>query len=89
MKFMLTCKQAAALLVAREDQSIALGDQVVLRWHLLACKACPNFERQLLIMRSSMKQWRQYTHDAPLDTENQGWNSAQKQQLYFFCFYSA
>lgn len=71
MKFMMTCKQAAALLVAREDQSIALSDKVVLRLHLLACKACPKFERQLLIMRNSMKQWRQYTQDDPADADSQ------------------
>jgi hypothetical protein len=61
MKFMMTCKEAAALLVAREDQKITLGDKVVLRFHLLACTACPKFERQLLVMRSSLKQWRNDT----------------------------
>ena len=71
MKFMMTCKEAAALLVAREDQSLALGDKVVLRLHLLACKACPKFERQLLIMRNSMKQWRQYSQDDPVDDDSQ------------------
>lgn len=69
MALMLTCKQAAALLVAREDRHIALGDKVVLRLHLLACKACPNFEKQLLVMRSSMQQWRHYANDYPLDAD--------------------
>lgn len=69
MKLMMTCREAAALLVAREDRSLAVGDRVVLRLHLLACKACPNFEKQLLIMRSNMKQWRQYTGDYPVDAE--------------------
>ena len=55
-----TCKQAAALLVAREDRRITLSDTVALRLHLMACKACPRFERQLLTMRNAMRQWRNY-----------------------------
>ncbi len=69
MKLMMTCREAAALLVAREDQNISLGDKVVLHLHLLACKACPKFERQLLMMRSSMMQWRHYTQDYPVDAD--------------------
>lgn len=69
MKLMMTCKEAAALLVAREDRPIDLGDKVGLRLHLLACKACPNFEKQLLIMRNSMKQWRQYSNKDVADSE--------------------
>jgi DNA-directed RNA polymerase subunit M/transcription elongation factor TFIIS len=67
MKLMMSCKEAAAMLVAREDRNIAVGDKLMLRLHLLACKACPNFEKQLLTMRNSMKQWRQYTEDAGRD----------------------
>jgi hypothetical protein len=55
-----TCKQAAALLLAREDRRIALSDTVALRLHLMACEACPKFERQLLTMRNAMQQWRNY-----------------------------
>ena len=69
MKLRMTCKQAAALLVAREDRAIDFGDKVGLRLHLLACKACPNFEKQLLVMRSSMKQWRHYSNDGVADSE--------------------
>jgi hypothetical protein len=54
-----TCKQAAALLVAREDRALSLPDSVALRLHLMACKACPRFENQILTMRQAMAQWRQ------------------------------
>ena len=64
-----TCKQAAALLIAREDRRIALSDTVALRLHLMACKACPQFERQLLTMRSAMRQWRNYSGDDGVDTK--------------------
>lgn len=62
MKFTLlrrTCKQAAALLVAREDRALSLPDTVALRLHLMACKACPKFEQQMLIMRQAMHHWRE------------------------------
>lgn len=58
-----TCKEVAALLIAREDRVIRLDDRVAMQIHLLACKACPNFERQLLTLRQAMKQWRNYTEE--------------------------
>jgi hypothetical protein len=56
-----TCKEAVALMVAREDRALPWADRVALRLHLLACQACPRFERQILSMQSSLKQWRNYT----------------------------
>ena len=64
-----SCKQAAALLVAREDRPLGLGERLALRLLLLACAACPPFERQLLTMRNSMQQWRNYT-DVESDTDS-------------------
>lgn len=56
-----TCQQAAALIVAREDRDLRIADRIALRLHLLACKTCPGFERQMLTMRNSMRQWRHYS----------------------------
>jgi hypothetical protein len=61
--FRRTCKEATALMVAREDRPLPWGDRVGLRLHLAMCKACPGFERQMLTMRNAMKQWRGYTED--------------------------
>ena len=58
-----TCKQVAALLIAQQDRRIALPDQVAVRLHLLACGACPRFERQLLMMRNAMQRWRNYAEE--------------------------
>jgi hypothetical protein len=55
-----TCKEAAALMVAREDRPLPIHDRLALYLHLMACKACPQFEKQLLTMRSSLKAWRAY-----------------------------
>ena len=58
-----TCKEVAALLVAREDRPLPAAERVALRLHLAACRACPKFERQMLIMRNAMQRWRNYGGD--------------------------
>ena len=56
-----SCKQVAALVVAREDRALPLVDRVALRFHMAACNACPVFERQLLTLRNAMGRWRNYS----------------------------
>ena len=56
-----TCKEATAIMVAKEDRTMPWSERLALRLHLLICKDCPSFERQLLSMRNSMKEWRNYT----------------------------
>lgn len=58
-----TCKEAVALMLAREDRALPLSDRLALRLHLLACKACPRFEKQVLTLRNAMRQWRNYSED--------------------------
>ena len=62
-----TCRQAAALLVAREDRALSLPDSVALKLHLLACKTCPRFENQVLTLRAALGRWRHYADDLPTD----------------------
>lgn len=62
-----TCKEVAALLVAREDRDLAFVDQVALRLHLAACDACPRFERQLALMRHAFGRWRHQAGDQAPD----------------------
>jgi len=58
-----TCKEVAALLVAREDRDLPALERVALRLHLAACQACPKFERQILTMRNAMRHWRNYIQE--------------------------
>lgn len=53
-----TCKEAAALVVAREDRDLKLNDIVALKLHMMVCKSCPEFENQVLTMRAAMGKWR-------------------------------
>ncbi len=65
-----TCKEVAALVVAREDRHLSMVEGMRLRTHMWICKACPGFERQILTMRNAMRQWRNYAEDSaavPLD----------------------
>lgn len=55
-----SCKEVAALIVAREDQALPLRERIALRLHMAMCGACPKFERQVLTMRNAMQQWRNY-----------------------------
>lgn len=60
-----TCKEAVALMIAREDRELPRLERWALRLHLAMCKACPSFERQLLTMRQAMGAWRHYSDDEP------------------------
>jgi hypothetical protein len=62
-----TCRQAAALLIAREDRALSLPDSVALKLHLLACKTCPRFENQVLTLRAALRSWRHYADETPTD----------------------
>ncbi len=59
-----TCREAAALLIAREDRVLSLPDHVALKLHLFACKACPKFETQVLTLRTAMGKWRHYSEES-------------------------
>lgn len=61
LPLMRSCKEAAALMIAREDRALGASERWALRLHLSMCKACPNFEAQLLTMRGALRQWRHYT----------------------------
>jgi hypothetical protein len=65
LKLRLKCNEATALLVAREDRPLPLWQQLALHAHLAACRACPVVERQLLIMRRAMRQWREDATNKP------------------------
>jgi hypothetical protein len=59
-----TCKEVTALVIAREDQPLRLGDRLAVRVHMAICDNCPRFAKQVLLMRDVMKPWRNYEFDA-------------------------
>ena len=53
---MLSCKDVTRLLSESMDRSLPLGKRVGVRFHLLICKFCARYERQLLLIRETA--WR-------------------------------
>lgn len=55
-----SCLEASRLITGRLDRELGLADRVALRLHLMACKACPGFDRQVKLMNEAMGRWRRY-----------------------------
>ncbi len=70
LPLMRSCKEVTALVIAREDRELPLTEQLALRMHMVICKTCPDFERQVLTMRNALKQWRNYA-DKDADTDRE------------------
>ena len=65
MKINLTCRDATRLVLQGEDRRLTPGERLTLRLHLLICKACPNFVRQVSFLRGAMGGWQRYADAAP------------------------
>jgi hypothetical protein len=52
---MLSCKDVTRLLSESMDHSLPLGKRVGVRLHLFVCKFCSRYERQLLLIRETIR----------------------------------
>lgn len=50
---LMNCKQSTQLLSAELDRDLKSGERVQLRIHLLSCKGCRNFRRQMDFLRTA------------------------------------
>jgi hypothetical protein len=50
---MISCEKAARLSSESHDRSLTLSEQVSLRFHLVGCKLCSRYARQLKFLRSA------------------------------------
>ncbi len=48
---MLTCKEATHLMSEAQDRTLTRVQRLSLRLHLLICRGCRNFQRQMLFLR--------------------------------------
>ncbi len=55
-----SCRQAAALISARQDRELTASEQVALAAHLKICRDCVNFEKQSIFIRQSVEAWKNY-----------------------------
>jgi len=54
---MLSCKNVTQLISESMDHSLPLGKRIGVRLHLLMCKFCARYERQLLLIRETVRQF--------------------------------
>jgi len=59
--FRRTCREVAALILAREDRALDFPERLSIRIHFLVCKACPNFAQEVQVMRSALNNWRKHS----------------------------
>ncbi len=52
---MLSCGDVTQLISESMDQSLPLGKRIGVRLHLLMCKFCARYERQLLLIRDTVR----------------------------------
>jgi hypothetical protein len=60
MRLKLSCRDVTHLVLQAEDRRLSFADRLRVRLHLLVCRACPRFVRQVRFMRSAMGRWRRY-----------------------------
>jgi hypothetical protein len=60
MRLNRNCRDVTRLVLEGEERRLPLGDRLAVRLHMVICKACPVFQRQVKLMRGAMGQWRSY-----------------------------
>lgn len=53
---MLNCKQNSELLSQSLDRPVSLQERVAMRMHLIMCRGCRNFEKQLAFIRKAARE---------------------------------
>ena len=54
------CREVTELVLAAEDRRLGVVERLAVRLHLRICQACPNFKRQVELMRQALPRWRAY-----------------------------
>lgn len=56
---MLNCKENSELLSQALDRPVTLHERLATRLHLMMCRSCRNFEKQLAFIRKAAREMRQ------------------------------
>ncbi len=52
---MLSCKDVTRLISQSMDRSLPMGKRIGVRLHVLMCRFCARYERQLLLIRETVR----------------------------------
>lgn len=59
-----TCREVTRLVLEGQDRRLGWRDRAAIRLHLVVCKACPRFVRQVELMGGALDRWRAYRGDS-------------------------
>jgi len=77
---MLSCKDVTKLLSESMDHSLPLGKRIGVRVHLLMCKFCSRYERQLLLIRETVRRL-VATEEKPVEPTGETLSEEAKEQF--------
>lgn len=77
---MLSCKDVTRLLSESMDRSLPIGRRVGVRLHLLVCKFCARYERQLLLIRETVRRLAA-TGDKPGESPGESLSEEAKERI--------
>jgi Putative zinc-finger len=61
-----SCRDVTALVLAEADRTLSVRERLAIRVHMVICKACPRFERQVrLLNKKVLPRWRRYREEGP------------------------
>ena len=58
--FKSSCREVTRVVLQSTDRPLTVSERLSVRYHMLICKACPNFAKQVKLMRSAMGRWKRY-----------------------------
>jgi hypothetical protein len=61
--WMFNCKEVTRMVSESLDRKLPLHQRMGIRIHLLMCKFCSRYRKQLLILRESMRLYARYSYD--------------------------
>lgn len=58
MRMMITCEKAAFLISKKQDKKLSMKEDFQLRMHLLGCRFCRAYERDIGMLSDRIRQYR-------------------------------
>ena len=77
---MLSCKDVTRLISESMDQSLPFGKRVGVRLHLLICRFCARYERQLLLIRETVRRL-VATEDGPGESPGESLSAEARERI--------
>lgn len=69
---MMNCKQATRLLSDQLERPLGRGERLSLKFHLMMCRACRNFGRQMGTLRSLSRGYAKTDAQSSTESESPG-----------------